>query len=309
MSDLRPDAVVVATLAATDTPIHFTTCWGNMLQYDAARGQHLMNGGGNIAITSGPRIAEARSQIVDAFFADERLQASWLLMIDSDMTFPPDLVERLLEVADPTERPIVGGLCFAGGRDHDPYPTIYREVETKLPDGKSFVGIEPIHDYPEDQLVRVGGTGAACMLVHRQVFIAMSHPYPKGFGTTADGTKTPYPWFVEGLVTPTGEPIGEDIAFCRRATQLGIPIHVDTSIKLGHVKQFVLDEQWYRGTRMAREAAQQQVVDEAAERTAMAQGERKSPAERRAAARAAIARNGSEPEDRSDEILAGALAR
>jgi hypothetical protein len=303
---LRPDAVCVATLAATDVPIHFMSCWGDMLQYDACRGRHLVDGGGTMKITSGPRIAEARSQLVDAFFGEETLaEASWLLMIDSDMTFPPDLVERMLKVADAETVPILGALCFAGGRDHAPYPTIYREVAAEA-NGKPFVGIEPYHDYPRDALVKVGGTGAACLMVHRQVFIAMSHPYPEGFGTTADGTKSPYPWFVEGLVTPTGEPIGEDIAFCRRATQLGIPIHVDTSVKLGHVKTFILDEGWYDATRDARTAAEVQVAADVEARTSQAQAERKPAAERRAAARAKLAESTT---DDSDELLAGALAK
>lgn len=295
----REDAVVVATLAATDVPIQFLSSWGDLLQYDASRGRHLVDGGGTIKITSGPRIAEARSQLVDTFFADERLDASWLLMIDSDMTFEGDLIERMLKVADPEHVPILGGLCFAGGRDHAPYPTIYKEVEVTQ-DGAPFVGIEPIHDYPQDTLVKAGATGAACLLVHRQVFIAMSHPWPKGFGTTQDGKKNPYPWFIEGLVTPDGEPIGEDVAFCRRARQLGIPIHVDTSIKLGHVKNYILDERWYQASRDARVDAVDLINEERVAESAVV--DRPPPEERRAAARAALA---AEPD--GDEILSSAL--
>lgn len=304
MSDLRPDAVAIATLFADDVSGQFLSCWGDLLQADAARGRHLLDGGGTMKMSSGPRIAEARSQLVDTFFADPGLsRASWLLMIDSDMTFEPTLVEQLLAHADPERVPILGGLCFAGGRDHDPYPTIYEEVEATTPDGKPFVGIRPIHDYPEDALVKVGGTGAACLLVHRQVFVAMSHPWPKGFGTTTDGSKNPYPWFAEGLVTPDGEPIGEDIAFCRRASQLGIPIHVHTGIKLGHIKTFVLDEQHYKGIRAARADATAQLADDVLERTAKAQAEREPAEARRARAREALA----EPADDSDAVLAGAL--
>lgn len=298
---LRPDGVVVATLAATDVPIHFLSSWGDMLQYDATRGRHLCDGGGTIKITSGPRIAEARSQLVDTFFADPRVaDASWLLMIDSDMTFEPNLVERMMEIADPENIPILGGLCFAGGRDSAPYPTIYKETEGTH-DGKAFVGVEPIRDYPKDTLIKVGATGAACLLVHRQVYIAMSHEWPRGWGTKPDGSKNPYPWFIEGLTTPDGEPIGEDVAFCRRVRQLEIPIHVDTSIRLGHVKQYVLDEAYFDAAHAARMEAQAQVD---AERSAGPQEPkgRAPAADRRAAARAALAKV-----DDSDEVLAGAL--
>lgn len=290
---MRPDGVVVATLAATDVPIHFLSSWGDMLQYDAARGRHLCDGGGTIKITSGPRIAEARSQLVDTFFADERIKdASWLLMIDSDMTFEPNLVEQLMSVADPERTPILGALCFSGGRDNAPYPTLYREVTHEV-DGKPFVGVEPIYEYPKDTLVKVGATGAACLLVHRQVFIAMSHPHPKGFGTKADGSKNPYPWFIEGLTTPDGEPIGEDVAFCRRARHLGIPTHVHTGIRLGHVKQYVLDEAYFEAAHGARVAAVAAINAEREAATAAAQTERAPAEDRRAAARAAL--NATEP--------------
>lgn len=307
---LNPDAVAVATLAATDVPIHFLSSWGDMLQHDGLNGRHMSGdtGGGTIKITSGPRIAEARSQIVDTFFSDPIFErCSWLLMIDSDMTFEPTLIDQLLAIADPERVPVLGALCFSGGRNHDPYPTIYREVKSEA-DGTTFVGVEPIRDYPPDTLCKVGATGAACLLVHRQVFVAMSHPWPKGYGTLPDGSKNPYPWFIEGLVTPDGEPIGEDVAFCRRVSQLGIPIHVHTGVRCGHVKQYVLDEAYYLAARQARQAAEEAVNEDRLAATAEAQGKRKSPEERRAAARAALQEGPEQgPELDSDAVLAGAL--
>jgi hypothetical protein len=53
----------------------------------------------------------------------------------------------------------------------------------------------------------------------------------------------PWEWFV--YATMGGEPIGEDITFCLRAQELGIPTHVDTSIKCGHEKPVVIDETLY----------------------------------------------------------------
>lgn len=191
-----------------------------------------------ISLQSGPRVAEARSQLCDVFLRKENADLDWLLMLDSDMTFDADLLERMLAVADPYKVPVLGGLCFAGGRSGKYYPTIYRERQE---DGQ-FVGVEPVTDYPRDALVKVGGTGAACLLIHRRVLLAMSQPWPRGFGTRQDGTVNPYPWFAEGLTSPDGRPFGEDIMFCRRAIQLGVPVHVDTRIKIGHVKSFELGE-------------------------------------------------------------------
>src|SRR5690606_5921285 len=37
----------------------------------------------------------------------------WLFMVDADMGFMPDALDRLVAAADPVERPVIGGLCFA----------------------------------------------------------------------------------------------------------------------------------------------------------------------------------------------------
>lgn len=243
----RPGLVVLAYCRPNEVTGLFMDSVLSMWLYDAGHNNRMIGkGAGFIALESGPRIAEARSQIVDRFLESKALaDADWLLMLDADMTFEPTLCDRLVAAADPIARPIVGGLCFAGGHSTRQYPTLYKEY-TETVNGAEQVGVEPIADYPENTLVKVGATGAACLLVHRNVFLRMSAPFPSGFGTLKDGRKNPYPWFAEGLVDPRGAQMGEDIAFCRKATMLGIPIHVHTGIKLGHVKQYELTEDTYR---------------------------------------------------------------
>lgn len=206
--------------------------------------QRLSKWGGQISMRSSPRIAEARSQLVDRFLeAEHFLEAEWLWMVDADMTWRDDSLERLLEIADPVDAPIVGGLCFAGGskgpgKGIEMYPTIYRLY--RKDDG---VHIEPVREYPRDSVVKVGGTGAAFLLVHRSVFLRMMQPHDKGgFGTYPDGRPNAYPWFAEGHVDHRGMPFGEDIAFCLRAQAMGIPVYVHTGISVGHVKTMVLEE-------------------------------------------------------------------
>jgi hypothetical protein len=203
-------------------------------------------GGGTAGIVSGPRIAETRSQIVDAFLSDPRFvdqtgdRAEWLWMADTDMVWSGDAFYRLLASADPVDRPIVGGLCFAGGRTGKFFPTIYRTIQ-----GEDGLEIEPILEYPQGAMIKVGATGAAFMLIHRSVFIRMSQPWPNGFGTTPDGRKNPYPWFNEGGTDKSGNPYGEDTAFCMKAQAAGFPIHVNTDVRVGHVKTYELNERVY----------------------------------------------------------------
>ena len=257
--------VVLAWIDPGTVSSRFASSLAYLLQHDAENHGYLLGAGGTINLQTGPRIAEARCQVVDHFGFDQYAFAEWLLMIDSDMVFPEDLLDRLMEVADPETCPVLGGLCFAGGRSGKMYPTIY-----KLDQSDGHPWVQPVEDYPENKLLKVGATGAACLLIHRQVLAAMKRPYPKGFGTLADGRYNPYPWFTEGLIGKDGEPYGEDIAFCLKAFHLGIPVHVHTGIQLGHVKSFILDEQEWRdhkakkamtvGTRVERRRAAREAL-------------------------------------------------
>jgi hypothetical protein len=208
-----------------------------LLMADEQRGEHsrVLRNGGTIGVTSGPRIASARNEIVTHFL--ERTTAEWLLMIDSDMTFTPADVDLLFSVADPDERPVVGGLCFGGGRSGLMFPTLYRLV----PGDENRDPIETIMDYPPDALCKVDATGAAFLLMHRSVLVKIG----EHFGP-------PHPWFAEGTVYRTMA-FGEDWAFCMRAKALDIPIYVHTGAKIGHVKPMLLDEDAYTAYRARRE--------------------------------------------------------
>ena len=197
----------------------------------------ILGPGAFISLSSGPRIAEARNQVVRQFL--DNTTAEWLLMIDSDMVFTEDAIDKLFEAAHPSRCPIVGGLCFAGGRSAKIAPTIYVLNEDRKEGDDAFVVME---DYPEDALVEVIATGAAFLLMHRSAL--------KRIG---DHFGMPYPWFAEGTVTKGGTPFGEDWAFCLRARDRGIPVYVHTGAKTGHVKSHIIDEDTWKQHRQRRD--------------------------------------------------------
>src|SRR5690554_5484216 len=83
----------------------------DLLGYDVSHHQRIMRGG-YLAMRCGTnQLVEARNKVVSMFL--EHRKSEWLFWIDTDMGFKPDTVDRLVEAADPKERPIVGGLCFA----------------------------------------------------------------------------------------------------------------------------------------------------------------------------------------------------
>jgi GT2 family glycosyltransferase len=188
-----------------------------------------------IAIESGPRVAAARNQVVRTFLESD---VEWLWMLDADMCFRPAVLDQLLEAADPTERPIVGGLYFHGGRT-DVWPSLYLIRDPATHDG------EPLHilrEYPDNALVKVDGTGGGCLLMHREALVAIGERFGE-----------PSPWFMETV--HAGREFGEDITFCLRANALGIPVYVHTGVEVGHVKPFVMNAESYRRRTAGREEA------------------------------------------------------
>ena len=202
---------------------------------------HLHSKGMGTGITSlsFPDIAELRSMAMTIWY-DTMPDVNHLLFIDADMGFDPDTVDRLVASADPTDRPIVGGLAFAQKSDgagpmfarrYRCTPTLYQMRETD-----TEVGFIPMFDYPREALTEVDATGAACVLIHRSVLEKIRADY---------GDR----WFhpIEVPKGPDGRTeFGEDMSFCLRAKACGFPIYVDTSVKTTHDKGGVfLDEEFY----------------------------------------------------------------
>jgi hypothetical protein len=152
------------------------------------------------------------------------------------MGFAPDTVDRLLEAADPVERPVVAALTFAnrevdndgmGGRRALAAPVI---MHWRTIDGQT--GFDTRWDYPPNEVIRCDGVGAACVLIHRSVLERVAAQ----FGPN---------WYSRTRNPSTNEMISEDLAFCVRLGALEIPVHVHTGVKTTHAKTFWLAEEDY----------------------------------------------------------------
>jgi len=204
--------------------------------------------GARIDLISGPRIAEARSQVFDAYLAMTKIP-EWIWLVDTDMSFPGETLRRLMMAANRQTRPIVGGLCYAGGHS-TLFPTIYETIEVGdgVPGPSLVTDRLRIKEMLDAQApIKVAATGGACLLVHRDVVAKMKHPHPVGFGTYADGRPNPFPWFVEGQHV-LGHAIGEDVAFTWRAHMMGFGVHVHTGIEIDHWKERPLNTALYHAT-------------------------------------------------------------
>ncbi len=187
-------------------------------------------------------ISSGRNALVEWFLASP---AQWMIMIDTDMVWDGDAVHRLLAVADPVARPIVGGLCFAQEADTGAvWPVMFDLGGTE--EQLQFLRIS---DWPDGELLPVGSTGAAFLLIHRSVCEAI-RDYRRPDGSRFS---TAYPWFQERELG--GMRSGEDVSFCLRAAAVGKSIHVHTGVSIGHIKEHIVTVHAYRAQQeMARGA-------------------------------------------------------
>ena len=227
-------AVVVAYVHSNNITYSWHHSMIELIGWDLANHSRVIRGG-YIAIRAGTDgMTLARNKAIMDFLAEK--SAEWLFWIDTDMGFPADAVDRLLEAADPIDRPMVGALCFAqeehtddglGGFRCRAIPTVYDW--TKVGDQMGFA---VRWQYPIDTLTRVDATGSACVLIHRSVFERVEAKYGRS-------------WYDRVPNTTTGQVLGEDLAFCLRAGTLQIPMYVHTGVKATHLKHLWLAEEDY----------------------------------------------------------------
>jgi hypothetical protein len=245
------DAVCLGYIHQNEVAYSWHNSIIELLGFDLANQGRIL-AGGFIAISgSAHSVPEARNGCAARFL--EQSEADWLFIVDTDMGFAPDTLERLLEVADPVDRPVVGALCFVnreiavdgmGGRVTSPSPTLFEWVKDDH-EGKS--GFQGRAFWPVGSVVKVAATGAACLVVHRSVFEKIADH----FG----------PVWYDRVPNPTsGGLVGEDIAFCMRAGVVGVPIHVHTGVKTSHYKHLWLAEPHYWAQTQAPPATQETAV-------------------------------------------------
>lgn len=147
-----------------------------------------------------------------------KLECDYILWLDSDMVFPPETLKYLLKEMEETGADFISGLYF---RRCAPFsPVAFDTLEIK--DGKATWT-----DYRGELsgLHEVGGVGFGCVLQKTDMLLEMAAKYGDFFGPLAN--------------------VGEDLAFCWRARQLGYKIMLDCNLKLGHVGHTVFTQQYF----------------------------------------------------------------
>ena len=154
-------------------------------------------------------------------------KADFILWIDSDMVFPPDMLQKLIADAE-SGKDMITGLCFRRRPDYN--PAIWKRLRPGLP-GESVV--ETYDDYPEEAVFEVEACGMAAILMRTSVIREVFEKEKALFA--------PIPGY------------GEDVSFCLRARKAGFSVWCDSHIKVGHLAETIVTEDTFRAYRQKQE--------------------------------------------------------
>lgn len=161
--------------------------------------------------------------------------ASHVLFLDADMTWPKDLLDKMLRhhsvgmvsgvyhLKQWPYWPVLLDRPFINGKPRtnkagEPLPPTYATEYHYAPQVLEETALQPV------DLIGMG-----CALVPMRVTRAFARP-----------------WF-EYMPDNHGLPsVTEDVAFCARSRAVGCPIYVDPTVKCGHIGQQVITEPWFK---------------------------------------------------------------
>lgn len=155
-----------------------------------------------IVPSEGYTIAENRNYIAVQAVNNK---SEWLLMIDDDMTFPPDTLDKLIS----NDKDICG-VAY--------HPRSETGTITKYLDETHAVNIEQSDDPKYKDVFECHATGTGIILIRTSIFLTILRP-----------------WF-QFEYFPTGQcKLGEDWYFCEKAKKFNIRTFADPTIKVGHL--------------------------------------------------------------------------
>jgi len=200
----------------------------------------------------------------------ERSKAEWLWWIDADNPPPLGALRRLLQL----EKPLVSGLYYGGHYDTEVIPINY--IRNKK---GAYHPLSAVYEWEKGEILQVDTAGMGCFLTHRDVYTDIMKTY-KSYQRVSGGyillsddqiqgeipedpTTHPYAGKVkDGLYYESVIQIAvndpkypffmcqygrtEDMVFCEMARELGYEIWIDTSVEVGHVRDYEWDGSHFR---------------------------------------------------------------
>ncbi|MEM7445198.1 MAG: hypothetical protein AAF414_17895 [Pseudomonadota bacterium] len=189
-----------------------------------------------LEVISGALVEDARNSLVMKFLASD---ADALLMMDDDIYLDVRVFKRMMAV----ERGLVGAFCPQRRLDLPAFAQMIRQgysVEDAARESNPLVGPTP-ENAPPSTISEVEWIGTGVMLIRRFVFeriIEKGHVAQEGFNAP-EGMKAMWNFFAR--LPPIGDgmgPRGEDVSFCLRARQSGVPVFAYKGPGIYHIGSY-----------------------------------------------------------------------
>lgn len=163
-----------------------------------------------VAVTDGLRVDRARNELVKGAMESN---AEFIWFVDDDTVIPFDGLHKLYHAALQGGHPVLSGVVWQ--KELDPLMAALCCVKDRrfyVPDLS-----------PKDELIEVNWfVGAACLLIQMDVFKKMLNASPKED-------------FFRLFTNDDGHVLcGEDMYFCHRCSELGIPIKAHRGVQCRH---------------------------------------------------------------------------
>jgi hypothetical protein len=176
----------------------------------------------------GTLLPTLRNQLVTQALGHE--DSEWMLFLDSDMLFPSNFIQLMLDKAKRNNIKFLTGTYFC--KDYNNINPVISKYVGILEGSPSFLPLlDEVMDFLDkyaasavseetayldapdsESLIKIGGCGAGCMLVHREVLEKMGPPWFS---------------FERGC--------SEDYFFSLKAQEAGYDIYADLSVQCGHI--------------------------------------------------------------------------
>jgi hypothetical protein len=149
--------------------------------------------------------APARNSLANRFLGD------WLVQLDTDHLFEPDVIRRLVHTADTYDIDVLSGYYQL---KHPPHlPVLYEWVEIG-----GTEGLQPLAVWPENvKVLKIGSAGAGVLFVRKKVYDRI----------LAELDEKPFDRI---------HPYSEDHSFFLRCRRLGIPAYAAMNIRSDHLQ-------------------------------------------------------------------------
>ena len=153
------------------------------------------------------------------------------ITIDSDIVFTFEQVEKLIESTN--EHPVVAGMYRMADLVNYAFVKDWDETYFKTNGTFQFIKPEEIDAWKKElnlKYFQVVYSGMGFMAIRKEVFDNIKYPY---FDSDIVTIRTEDGKVIRDICS-------EDVSFCKKITNAGYPIMVNTDIRVGHIKPLII---------------------------------------------------------------------